>query len=40
MAVDKDGNLYVVDFGNNRVQKFAPVTESSSTRENQADEKI
>ena len=25
VAVDDKGNLYIVDFGNNRIQKFAPV---------------
>ena len=25
MAFDADGNLYVVDFGNDRIQKFEPV---------------
>ncbi|HIA57640.1 MAG TPA: hypothetical protein EYN97_09580, partial [Candidatus Lambdaproteobacteria bacterium] len=26
MTVDSQGNIYVVDFGNNRIQKFAPLT--------------
>jgi len=25
MTVDSKGNIYVVDFGNNRIQKFAPL---------------
>jgi len=25
MIVDSKGNIYVVDFGNNRIQKFAPL---------------
>jgi DNA-binding beta-propeller fold protein YncE len=24
LAFDVEGNIYVVDFGNNRIQKFAP----------------
>ena len=24
-VVDREGNLYVVDFGNDRIQRFAPV---------------
>ena len=25
ITVDAKGNIYVVDFGNNRIQKFAPL---------------
>ena len=25
ITVDAQGNIYVVDFGNNRIQKFAPL---------------